>query len=470
MTFRIIRSNTFTTALAFWAVSCLAAVGAFAAPRLEVSGNGRYLQYEDGRPFFYLGDTAWELFHRLDREEARLYLEDRAEKGFTVIQAVVLAQLGGLDVPNPYGDLPLIDKGPGRPNEDYFRHVDFIVDQAEELGLWVGMLPTWGSYWKQERREEPPIFTAENARAYGRFLGGRYREKPVIWILGGDQNIENEAEREVINAMAAGIEQGDGGAGLMTYHPRGPGLSSDYFHHAEWLDFNMYQSSHGARDHDNGLFAERDRALRPRKPTLDGEPRYEMIPVGFYFGDISLYERFGAYDVRQAAYWSLLAGACGHTYGHNSVWQMWSPEHEAVIGANIPWQEALDHPGAFQMGWVRRLFESRPFHKLRPDAALIVDGPETGGAKIRAARAGDGSFAFIYSPRGERFTVDKSRIEAQRVKEIWYDPRYGVAYHTHTTDNSGYQTYTPPASGPGNDWILILEDASAGFPLPGPTD
>src|SRR5438270_13163208 len=76
---------------------------------VRVSENHRYLIDQDGRPFFYLGDTAWELFHRLDAEEADHYLRDRAAKGFTVIQAVVLAEYGGLDVPNPYGHLPLID-------------------------------------------------------------------------------------------------------------------------------------------------------------------------------------------------------------------------------------------------------------------------------------------------------------------------------------------------------------------------
>ena len=78
---------------------------------LKVSEDGRFLVYEDGRPFFYLGDTAWELFHRLNREEADEYLENRAAKGFTVIQAVVLAELDGLRDPNPYGHVPLVDLG-----------------------------------------------------------------------------------------------------------------------------------------------------------------------------------------------------------------------------------------------------------------------------------------------------------------------------------------------------------------------
>ena len=72
---------------------------AMAAPKLKVSENKRFLIQENGKPFFYLGDTAWELFHRLNREEADKYLEDRAKKGFTVIQAVALAELNGLNDP-----------------------------------------------------------------------------------------------------------------------------------------------------------------------------------------------------------------------------------------------------------------------------------------------------------------------------------------------------------------------------------
>ncbi len=83
-------------------------------PRLQVSENTRFLVTADGRPFFWLGDTAWELFHRLTREEAERYLRNRAERRFTVIQAVALAELDGLDDPNPYGERPL-DRS--RPDE-----------------------------------------------------------------------------------------------------------------------------------------------------------------------------------------------------------------------------------------------------------------------------------------------------------------------------------------------------------------
>ena len=144
---------------------------------LKVSDNKRFLVYRDGAPFFYLGDTAWELFHRCDREEADLYLENRAQKRFTVIQAVALAELDGLNTPNAYGHTPLQENDPEQPNASYFAHVDYVVDKANDLGLFVGMLPTWGDKFNRQWGKGPEVFTPENARVYGHFLGARYGAK-----------------------------------------------------------------------------------------------------------------------------------------------------------------------------------------------------------------------------------------------------------------------------------------------------
>ncbi len=453
--------------------------------QLRISANHRYLEFEDGKPFFYLADTAWELFHRLNREEASLYLTNRSQKGFTVIQAVILSELDGLTVPNANGDLPLIDGNIDKPNEAYFRHVDFVVKKAEEVGLFVGMLPTWGKYWKSGSAIFPNL---ESARRYGRFLGSRYRDEPIIWILGGDRAIDNAQERATVDALAEGLREGDQHHHLITFHPVGPGDSSEMLNDATWLDFNMFQSSHAARDHDNGLYVERDLRLKPERPTLDGENRYEEIPVGFYLAGMSGLQRFEDFDVRQAAYWSVLAGACGYTYGDNNIWQMYRPKDGppaatgtvaslfsnpwmggkgGIIGANVEWSKALDRPGAYQMQYARKLFESVPLEKLLPDQSMILNGPTTGGGKIRSARATDGSFAIIYSPFGEAFTLNKNVVKAGKLKEFWYDPRYGTSYEIDEPERWGIQTYTPPTAGRGHDWILVIEDAAANLPVPG---
>ena len=435
--------------------------------KLRVSANHRFLEYEDGKSFFYLGDTAWMLFFNLTRDETDVYLENRARKGFTVIQAVATGMLPDSQ-PNRYGATPFVNDDAARPNEAFFGHVDYVVEKAAALGLFVGLLPMWGAKWHTDGRA-PAFFDPQTANAYGRFLGRRYKDEPIIWILGGDHNICNDTERATIDALASGLREGDGGSHLMTFHPMGPGRSSDFFHDADWLDFNMHQSSHGARDHDNGWFTEEDYKRTPPKPTLDGENRYECLMVGFYNRGAPQYLRFDAYDVRQACYWSLLAGACGHTYGNNSIWGLWTPErpNRFDIGPTVPWHKALDHPGAFQMGIARRLFESRPFGTLAPAPSMLVDAPMTGCAKVRAARATDGSFAFVYSPRGESFAVRLDAIHSRRVRASWFDPRYGHAEFLHTSDCAGIQTFDPPSSGRGCDWVLVLEDETKNFPPAG---
>src|SRR5687768_16068927 len=126
--------------------------------QFRISENKRYL-LKDGKPFFWLGDTAWELFHRLDRDEANRYLKRRSEQGFTVVQAVVLAEFDGLHIPNPYGQTPLVDDDPGKPNEKYFEHVDYIIDQANSYGITIGLLSTWGDkIFKNTWGKGPEIF------------------------------------------------------------------------------------------------------------------------------------------------------------------------------------------------------------------------------------------------------------------------------------------------------------------------
>jgi hypothetical protein len=434
-----------------------------AAPRLRVSDNRRFLARDDGdgTPFFYLGDTAWELFHRTTREEAALYLDDRAKKGFNVIQAVVLAELDGLHAPNSYGHRPLIDDDPSRPNEEYFRHVDWVVAQANRRGMLVGMLPTWGDKVNRKWGVGPEVFTPENARVYGEFLGRRYRDDQILWILGGDRPIENDTHREIWDAMAAGIRAGDGGRHLITYHPMGGSSSADKLADATWIDFHMIQSGHGARDIDNGEAIARDYGRRPTRPVLDGEPRYENHPIDWKPAN----GWFDAHDVRKASYGSVFAGGCGVTYGCHDIWQMWQPPREPISGARTPWKESLAQPGSGQMVHLKNLLLSRPYFGRVPDQSLVAAGQGQGGDHVRACRDADGRFALVYVPSGKPVTIDLGKLSGGELLAHWYDPRTGEAHDAGRFPREGRRAFTPPAGGP--DWVLVLDDAAIDFPPPG---
>jgi hypothetical protein len=429
---------------------------------VRVSENHRYLIDGDGKPFFYLGDTAWELFHRLDLVEADVYLRDRAAKRFTVIQAVVLAEYGGLDVPNAYGHLPLADCDPTRPVEAYFEHVDRVVDRAEELGLVVGMLPTWGDKWNKKWGQGPEVFTPDNAGVFGEFLGRRYRDRPIVWILGGDRPVENDRHREIIRAMAGGLVKGDGGRHLITYHPMGGKSSADYFHAEDWLAFNMLQSGH---DYDRANFdritADYNRV--PTKPCLDGEPGYEDHPAGFKAANGYLDD----WEARKFAYWALFAGACGHTYGCHDIWQFYGPGRSPITAARTPWRKAIGLPGAGQMRYARDLIESRPVLIRVPDPSLLASDPGRGGDHVQATRAGDGSYAFIYSASGHPFTVALDRLTGDTLKASWYDPRTGTSTAAGTVERAGRREFRPPSRGRRQDWVLVLDDPAWGYPAPG---
>lgn len=302
-------------------------------PALRVSDNQRLLVTADGQPFFWLGDTAWELFHRLNREDAVHYLEHRARHGFTVVQAVALAELDGLNDPNPYGHKPLRDHDPTKPdvrdgpNNDYWDHVDFIVAEANQRGIYIGLLPTWGDKWNKKWGVGPEIFTPQNAEVYGEWLGRRYRHAGLVWILGGDRPVENDKHKEITRALARGLRKGDGGSHLMTWHPSGGGTSALWFHNDDWLDFNMRQNGHVPEFTGRYDQTREDYNRTPTKPVLDGEPIYEDHPISF---DARKFGHSTAADVRRPLYWNLFSGAFGHTYGHHSVWQMWSPDKKPI--------------------------------------------------------------------------------------------------------------------------------------------
>ena len=422
--------------------------------KLTVHPDGRYLTWEDGTPFFYLGDTAWEMFHRLTREEIEYYLAVRAGQGFTVIQSVALAEFSGLKGKNAYGRVPLRETDgvfdPAAPDEgngyDYWQHVDFAVDDAAGKELFIGLLPTWGDKFNRKWGEGPEIFTPENALIYGQWLASRYKDKwNIIWILGGDRPLETQMHRDIVSAMARGIRSVDN-IHLMTYHPSGEASSVDFVAGQPYIDFHAVQSSHDLGAYDSWKLLRRTGEAE-RKPFLDAEPRYEDHPACFKpeYGFM-----WDAADVRHNAYWNLMEGACGHTYGNNCVWNF---NDIPQPGRPYLWRDALHHEGAGQMANLLRLRMSRPYFEFRAAPELTQDD----SACMAHQCAGRGEkYAFIYSPMGLPIRAYLNELGGKAVRAAWFDVRTGETRLFAMVPPSE-SLFVPPSCGKGCDWVLILD-------------
>lgn len=429
-----------------------------ARAQFSVSANHHFI-LKDNKPFFWLGDTAWELFARLNREEADSYLKTRSSQGFTVVQAVVLAELGGLHTPNAYGEKPLIDDNPTKPNEKYFEQVDYIVDKAAQYHINIAMLPTWGDkIFKNTWGTGPEIFNEKNAGIYATWLAKRYKNRTnIIWMLGGDRNPRNEKDIAIWRAMGNAIMKETDNKALITYHCQPNKLgSAEWFRKESWFSFNSFQNGHCR---DEAIYDKMKAAYSalPLKPEIDAEPIYEDHPVCFNVHDLGT---SSAYDVRKYAYLDLFSGAFGHTYGCHDVWQMYSPKHEAVNGPHIYWNEALNLPGANQMTLVKRLIESHPMLDRVPDQSVIIENNNTPAERIQATRGKD--YIFVYTAAGKPFTVVPSKISGSKLNAYWFDPRDGKTTTIGTIANAK-KKFIPPSTGYGHDWVLVLDDAAKNY-------
>ncbi len=408
---------------------------------VDVSVNGKYLVGVDGEPFFWMGDTAWNLTHRLTKEEIEAYLDDRQEKGFNVILfRLPLQDLEGEPQhDNRYGQVPFVNKDITKPNEDYFELVDFVLDETAERGMVAGILPLWGFVVGGKLGYS---VSEEDIAVYANWLSNRYQDrKNIIWISGGDTGKDGRWE-----LLGRGLKLGDPEK-LVTFHPGRDGISSFHlFGDADWLDFHMTQTGHSP-DLETNYVTIDEIYHESQKPILNGEPAYEDIPTGNG-------NRISPHQVRKAAYWSLLSGGFGHVYGHTEIFQFaramaGQPD---TYGANNPWTESINDPGVQQMAMLSSLLQSVPWHRFEPKQGLIASENPTGAAHIRAAALNDGSMVWIYFPEQQTATIDLAQL-AGSFDVRWFDPATGQTQEAGAIEATGSEQFSSPFA---EDALLML--------------
>ena len=453
-------------------------------PELRVSENNRYLVDREGEPFFWLGGTSWGMSEWLTREDVDFYLDNRMEKGFNLVQVCLFWGKREEDpirfTTNPvnaYGHKAFVEVdgkpdpmqpwlvsggAPQNPN-DYWDHVDYILQAAADRNLILAILPVWGRRYVNDTH--PPyseqVFSIPAMRSYGEFLGERYKAFPnLVWVLGGD--VQADAGGSYLGhyrAMAEGIIKGITGDtvrwnegspiwdyALMTYHPDGSPMrnSSRWFHNDPWLDFNMIET-HRSRDK---VYAavQQDYELRdPVKPTVQGEPDYEgtrpnMVTAGIH--------------IRRQALQSYFAGAAGFTYGGKidqyGNGPLWSPYNN--------WKKMLDMEGARSMTNIKSFCLENGWPSWTPVHDLLTSNEGEGELQKVAVKNTKDRVYMIYFPDNSKATLNlENHFPAvENIRMQWYNPASGE--YSEANDRSVKNAEAGIA--PPEDWpdaILILK-------------
>jgi len=417
---------------------------------LKVSDNGRYLVDQKGNPFLVVGDSPWSLIVQLDEKDQETYLKDREKKGFNSLIVNLLEHKFSTSPPNTRSGLAPF-KTPGdfsTPNEAYFDFTHRVIERAGEYGMVVWLSPDYLGYGGGDEGFFKDIKAGgrEKLRAYGRFVGKRFKDLPnIIWMLGGDYT-PDAPDQWVVNELAKAIREEDA-VHLMTAH-HSPGSSAvAALGEQDWLAVNNYYG------YDKALFRPMlaEYMRQPVRPSVLLEATYE-----------------GEHDstpevIRRQAYWAILSGACGQFFGNNPIWHFDGP---GLFPVQMTWQQALRAPGSRDIGLLRDLFIHLPWQQLAPEEhhILVTEGFGSDTTTALTARTPEGRFSVTYIPStgtdGRELKIDLAQF-AKPVAARWYNPTNGkfVSVQGSPFAHRGAQLlHTPGDNGTGtNDWVLILD-------------
>jgi hypothetical protein len=418
------------------------------------------------QPVYMTGEDAWCLATQLSDADVVTYLTDRASRKFNVTWMALTDNSFQSNAPEDYyGNVPF--DGADFTNFDtaYWAHIDYVIQQAAARGITVVASPAFvgltssGGYLNSYLDSSDSVMTA-----YGAWLGNRYANYPnIIWSLGGDSNYEISGLYQKINALAAGIQSADPNH-LMTAElcPQGTcgfGYSSTQ---DDWTAANVGTSPAPMNlnwIYDQQAYIQAGCATNYARPgawpQLIGETWYEGT------------DGLTALQIREEGYWGVLSGCTlGYLFGNNAIWTMGGPYD--TMGET--WQSQLDSNGSVTQQYMGALMRSREFWKMVPDSnnQTLTAGYGSGSTLSVAARTSDGQTVIAYIPNGNATTVtlNMSMISSSSnaANSWWFNPSTGATTLIGKFATSGSRSFTPPGS---NDWVLVIDDASANLPAPG---
>jgi hypothetical protein len=424
-----------------------------------VSANGRYLEDQNGDPWFGVGDTAWSMSAQIDDADSTLYLEDRADKGFNLAVMSAPEHAFTDNTPfeeNTYGQLPFTGTAfQSTPTDAYWDHIEFKVSEAERLGITLLICPQYLGFPGSDEGWNDEVVAATNAQmtTYGQALATRFASYPnIMWLIGHDR-IPSATEMARSKAVADALQAGT--SHLVTVGAGDNGLTG----------VENWSGSGVAWDFDTGY---RRSTLDYVVHTADGYANTPTIPFGFFE---PLYEGDGGTRAtcRYALYGPLCAGACYVFFGNHPIWHFGS----ANWGGGGDWVAALDSGGsqdAERFATFMSTLGPRWATAMAPDTTdtFLTAGEGSGTTKAAAMFTGtltSGVLALCYRPNGGSATLTFDLTELDQVSNVLirkFDPTNG----TYTSVGTFATSLTAQNvgslgnnAGGDSDWLLVFEAA-----------
>jgi hypothetical protein len=355
-------------------------------------------------PFFWLADTAWNLWCKGTPDEWDEYLSVRRAQGFNTVQFVAGWWRGAMQ---PIHGRPFdVDRDRISFDESAMESLDLLFAKIRAAGLVAAPV----MLWTLTDIDPGQVLTEEQCIEVARTQLSRWRDPNVVWLLGGDGNYTSPSAQERWKRIGRAVF-GESTADIATLHPCGVTWVADSFSSEPWYKIATIQSGHGSREADLRFLVDGEYAHSwpsMEMPFINLEPNYEDAR--------SYHERkhLTAYHVRRASYWSLLvAPPAGVTYGIGSIW-MWARNHGEIAEnhsdswAGRPWNEDLYTPGAESMSVLKGIFERLPWTELRPTPELLRSQP--GHSNVEdwqaVAATSDHSCLVAYAPTGGRLDLN----------------------------------------------------------------
>ncbi len=461
-------------------VLLLAASPAIAGPAfpLKVSANKRYLVDQRNVPVFLNGDTAWSLIAQVSKEDAELYLRDRASRGVNSIivtspEVYYCSNCRDKDGPqNFYGDGPFTKVNDfTTPNEAYWKHADWVIRKAGEYGIQVLLCPCYTGFqknkdgwWTDDWENRNSV---EDCAWYGRWVGKRYRDfSNIVWVMGNDRNprrVVRQARRDGQGDQIREPESPVYPSFTQRYVLGGSCRLGSSARSRPWLTLNATYDYPGDAAPSDWMYVKSyaDYNRTPVMPFYLFESHYEYAKS---WGNGTI--QGIPLNIRKEAYQSAFCGSTGHHYGNNAIWGIESvPDYQP--GCDLPWKEHLNDPGTSVL-FIGQLLNSRAWHTLVPDQdhTVMTAGYGSGSSYAPCTRTSDGTTVMAFIPDSRTVTIDMAKISGKAAKCWWFNPRSGESPPIGDYPTSGKKDFRTPDN---NDWVLVIDDAAKKLPGPGAT-